>query len=577
MARPGLERCDIWYDVTRLRRKRAYSWNKESEFENSDIFRFKRQIRKTKNMDEDYVQYLMLLLDYDEESCYTNEGRNEGHAVGGDRLNHDVDEEGDEFEDEEEDEDDLEYKKFLANAKPSGNSLVARIDGSDGFPVFVEFEKEDGADEDYEYLGRRKQQDSDDQKDLGDVGCKDKVESQPSSRIVLEYDNNISAGDNNIIIEPFSPVTRKEKELTNQELSLGENGACKRRRKGETEDRSNKEQKKGKGRRSTKITTKEEGVDIDEDYSAILEKFICKNWRTPTSFMRKYNLARQRQKSSRTVLENDSNISVGDIDMTHEPSDRLSPKVKRKRGRPRLKDSTKGNDASNKQGKGEKRKRSDKEQTARKGRKLADVSFNEDAAGTKSVNDTVKEEITDADEAPFKSGHSFECNAADEDLQIVDNDNCTFGKEGSSNLVEVFSAKHSENVGDSCPRKTVRSDFWWNVKALLERPYDQKEYTGLWKAVKTRKPTVKDMDLRNGKFYLSRRLGKSYLDHYKDLHEKLKEVDNDNIKKLHILRSFFFWVQNLTQEGAFRPWTDPEWLALVDNSNSTDPTLASNE
>lgn len=571
MARPGLERCDILYDITRLRRKRAHCWNKDSESENSDIFRFKRQIRKTKNMDEDYVQYLMLLLDYDKESnCYTNEGRNESLAVVRDRLNHDVDEDGNKYEYEDEDEDDPDYKKFLDNAKPNGNSLVVKIDRSDGFPAIVEFEKEDGSDEEYEYLGWRKQQDSGDEKDLGNVSCKDKVESQPFSRIVLENDNNISAGDNNVIL-PFGPVTQKGKGLTIQKLSLGENGACKRRQKGETKSRSNMEQKKGKGRRSAKINTNEEGADIDEDYSLLLEKFVCKNWRLTDSFMSKYNL--KSQKSSRTVLENDSNISVGDIDRTHEPSDPLSPKKKKKKGLTSQKNSTKENDASKKQGKGEKKKRSNEKHAARKRRKLAIVPFNEDVAGTKSVNATVKEEIADVDEASFKSGHSFECKDTDEDLQIVVNDNCTFGKEGSSNLVEASSAKHCENVEDICPRKTEDSEFWRNVTALLKMPYDQKEYIGLCKAVKSRKPTLKNMDLRNGKFCSTRQLGKSYLDHYKDLHEKLKEVDNDSRKKLNILRGFFFWLQNLTQKGAFRPWTDPEWLSLVDASSV--PTLTS--
>lgn len=571
MARGGLERCDILYDISRLQRKRAHCWNKESESENSDIFRFKRQIRKTKNVDEDYVQYLMLLLDYDEEpKCDTMEGRNEGLAVVGDRLNHDMDEDGSEFEDEDEDEVDLDYKKFLSNAKRNGNSYVVKMDRSDGFPAFLEFEKEDGSDEEYEHLGQRIQQDSGDEKDLDNVSCKDIVESQPFSRIVLENDNNRSAGDNNVIFEPSGPVTQKENGPTSHKLSLEENGARKRRRKGETKNKPNKEQKKGKGRKSAKVTTKEEGDDVDEDYSILLEKFICKKWSMTSSFMKKYNL--KRQKSSRTVLENDSNISEGDIDMTYEPSDTLSPKKKKKKGLTSQKNSTKGNDASTRQENEEKRKRSYKKQPGRKRRKLAIVPFNEDVAGTKSVDVTVKEEIA-VDEASLKSGQNFECKDADEDLQIVVNDNCTFGKEGSSNLVEASSAKHCENVEDSCSRKTVHSAFWGNVQALLERPYDKKEYAGLWKAVKSRKPTLKDMDLRNGKFYSSRRLGKSYLDHYKDLHEKLKEVD-DNIKKLNILRGFFFWLQNLTQEGAFRPWTDPEWLALVDNS--TVPTLTFN-
>ncbi|CAN4094890.1 unnamed protein product [Withania somnifera] len=570
MTRGGLENCDILYDISRLRRKRAHFWNKESESENSDIFRFKRQIRKTKNMDEDYVQYLMLLLDYDEEpKCHTKEEGNEGLVVVGDRLNHDVDEDGSEFENEDEDEDDLDYKKFLANAKQNGNSYAVKMDRSDGLPVFLEFEKEDGSDEEYGHLGQRKQMDSGDEKDLDNGSCKDKVASQPFSRIIPENDNG-SAGDNNVIFEPSGPVTQKEKGLTSQKLSLEEDGAHKRRRKDETKNRSNKEQKKGKRRKSAKVTTKEEGADIDEDYALLLETFIRKQWSMTSSFMKKYNL--KTQKSSRTVLENDSNISEGYIDMTYEPSDPLFPKKKKKKKLTSQKNSTKGNDASTTQEKGEKRKRSYKKKPRRKRRNLAIVPYNEDLAGTNLVDVTVKEEIATVDEASL-IGHSFECKDAEEDLQIVVNDICTVGKEGSSNLVEASLEKHCENVEDSCSRKIVGSGFWANVKALIERPYDPKEYAALWKSVKSRKPTLKDMDLRNGKFYSSRRLGKSYLDHYKDLHKKIKEAEN-NMKKLNILRGFFFWLQNLTQEGAFRPWTDPEWLSLVDNS--TVPTLTFN-
>lgn len=333
MVRRGLEGCDILFDISRLGRKRAYSWNKESEFENSDIFRFKRQIRKTRNIDEDYVQYLMLLLDYDEESkCCTNEGGKEGPAVARDRFNFDMDEDVNEYEDDEDEDEDIdpEYKKFLANTKPNGISYMVKIDRSVGFPVFVEFEKEDGSDGEFEYLGRRKQQGSGDEEDLGNTSSKDKVESQPFSRVVLENDDNRSAGDNNAIFEPSDPVTPMEKGLMSLKPSSGENGECKRHQKGETKNGSNKEEKKGKGRKSAKVTAKEEGEDIDEDYSYLLEKFICKNWSTTPSFMRKYNL--KSKKSLTTVLENVSNISVGDKDTTHEISDTLSPKKKEEKG-----------------------------------------------------------------------------------------------------------------------------------------------------------------------------------------------------------------------------------------------------
>ncbi|KAK4373802.1 hypothetical protein RND71_004479 [Anisodus tanguticus] len=205
---------------------------------------FRNKIRNAKDIDEDYQEFLMLVLDDDKEST------NEGLAVVRDKVNHDVDE-------------------------------------SDGFPVSVEYEKEDGSDEEYEYLGRGKQQDAGDEKD--------KVESRSFSK------------------------------------------------------------KKG-------LTSK--------------------------------------------------------------------------------KNSTKGNNASSKrQGKGEKRKRSSKEQTARKGRKSSAI-----VSVDKDVVITVKEEAADVDEASFKSGQSFECKAAEDDLQIIGSDNCTFGKEGSSILINASSAKHCENV-----------------------------------------------------------------------------------------------------------------------------------
>lgn len=582
MVRRGLESCDILFDISRLGRKRAHSWNKESETENSDIFRFKRQIRKTKNMDEDYIQYLMLLLDYDEESrCHTDKGGNEGPAVARDGLNHDMDEDVDEeyedvneYEDDEgeDEDDDPEYKTFLANAKPNGNAYTVRVDGIVGFPKIIEFEKDVESDGGFEDTGRSKHQDSGDEKDLGNVNCTDKVDSQPFSRIVQENDDNRSTGDNNVVFEPFDPVSPMEKGLTSQKPSLLENGESKRHQKGETENRSKEEQKKKRGR-PPKVTTKDEETDIDEDYAHLLEKFICKKWSTTTSFMKKYNL--KRKKSPTTVPENDSNISVGDIDTEHEPSDPLSPKKKKKKGLKSQKNSMTGNDASERQATGKKRGRPKKKQTAPKGRNLVVVPLNEDVAGRELVDLTVKEERVDLDEASSKSGNSFGCEAAEEDLQIVVSDNCKFGKEVSSNPVEASLEIHCENVEDSSPRKTVLSDFWWNVKALLERPYDQKEYIELWKAVKSRKPTLNGMDLRNGKFRSTRQLGKSYLDHHKELHEKLKEVENDKIKQLNILRGFFFWLQNLTQTGAFRPWTDPEWLSLLDNSAV--PMLPSNE
>lgn len=411
MGRLGLKGCDIMYDISRLQRKRVHYCNNGAEFENSDVVRFKKQIRKTKNVDEDYVQFLMLLYNYDKDSqSYTNGGGNEGFTVPRDRLNHEDD------EDEDEDEDDPEYMKFLANAKPNGKSYVVKIDREDGFPVFVEYEKEDGSDEECELSGQRKQQDAGDAKDLGNVSSKDKVESQPFSRTVLENDNDGSAGDSDVIFEPFD--SQKEKRLMNQKLNRGENGAFKRRRKGETKNKSNKKRKTEKGRKPANITTKEEASDVDEDYSLLLEKFISKNWRLKTSFIRKYKVKGKNDAS----------------------------KEKKKKRFTSQKNSGNQNDASKRQGKDEKKKRSSKKKTTRKRRKSANVTANEEVTGAKSAIVPVKEEVANVDEASFKSGHDFESKADEEDLEILVNDNGKVGKEGSSRLMEASSAKHYGSV-----------------------------------------------------------------------------------------------------------------------------------
>ncbi|XP_060172142.1 uncharacterized protein LOC132603216 [Lycium barbarum] len=193
MARHPLEGFEVMYEVQRLPRESA--------------LHFKREIRESTDIDEDYAHFLMLSLDYHKES--TNDGGNEGPAVVRDKFNNDVDE----FEDEYEDEDDTDCMKFLANVTPKENSYVLKIDRSDGSPVIVKYEKEGGSDEEYEHLERGKQHDTGDKKDL------DKVASQPFSKTVLENDSDIG---------PFGLVTQKEKGRVN--------GALKRRRKGEAAD-----------------------------------------------------------------------------------------------------------------------------------------------------------------------------------------------------------------------------------------------------------------------------------------------------------------------------------------------------
>ncbi|XP_059630626.1 uncharacterized protein LOC132273657 [Cornus florida] len=128
-----------------------------------------------------------------------------------------------------------------------------------------------------------------------------------------------------------------------------------------------------------------------------------------------------------------------------------------------------------------------------------------------------------------------------------------------------------------------KSQFREKVVGILGRPYDQEEYELLLHNIKVRKPVQRNLELRPSRslktrkpvqrnldshcsgplFYQASNIGKSYLDHYDDLKSKIDEARFDRHKELNLLRGFFFWMQNLTHEGAFRPWLDSSCLEVM--------------
>ncbi|KAI3464569.1 hypothetical protein Pfo_021232 [Paulownia fortunei] len=96
-----------------------------------------------------------------------------------------------------------------------------------------------------------------------------------------------------------------------------------------------------------------------------------------------------------------------------------------------------------------------------------------------------------------------------------------------------------QNIG----RSSVRDEFRERVLNVLSKPYDKKEYIKHQEAVR------------------------SYLDYYPDLGKKLKRHRYNKGKRLVILRGFFYWLQNVTQEGAFKPWKDRACLAVEPGSS----------
>ncbi|XP_019161055.1 PREDICTED: uncharacterized protein LOC109157654 [Ipomoea nil] len=112
------------------------------------------------------------------------------------------------------------------------------------------------------------------------------------------------------------------------------------------------------------------------------------------------------------------------------------------------------------------------------------------------------------------------------------------------------------------------SQFRQEIISILRTPYDQAEFEKLLQDVKVQKPIDRNLELRHGRERRcpSNRIGKSYLDHFDGFNNKLEEVSPDKHKMLNILRGFFYWLQNMSKKGAFKPWEDPKCLAVMPGS-----------
>ncbi|CAH9101778.1 unnamed protein product [Cuscuta europaea] len=151
------------------------------------------------------------------------------------------------------------------------------------------------------------------------------------------------------------------------------------------------------------------------------------------------------------------------------------------------------------------------------------------------------------------------------DDEVVEIDYSKFSNVGRSHS---FSPQmHYCEVGNTFEPvcKDAGSEFRQKVITFLKRPFDQTEYEKLLHDAKLQKPVERNLELRHGrdKYCPLDRIGKSYLDYFEDFNNKFEQAGSNKYKTLNILRGFFFWLQNITQEGAFKPWKDPTCLAVI--------------
>ncbi|KAF3447049.1 hypothetical protein FNV43_RR12229 [Rhamnella rubrinervis] len=158
-----------------------------------------------------------------------------------------------------------------------------------------------------------------------------------------------------------------------------------------------------------------------------------------------------------------------------------------------------------------------------------------------------------------------------ESLKMTDED--PFGHETYTPFV-TSKYYHDPIEVDSCNERleTSNSRFREKLIEILKRPYNSIEYEDSLQEISCRRPIVRDRDLRSGtKSYKSDYISESYLDWCTELSEKIHLARDNRLKTLNLLRGFFYWLQNVSGEGVFRPWLDPECLEVlpqVDNSSS---------
>ncbi|KAM3305902.1 putative protein isoform X3 [Capsicum chacoense] len=137
---------------------------------------------------------------------------------------------------------------------------------------------------------------------------------------------------------------------------------------------------------------------------------------------------------------------------------------------------------------------------------------------------------------------------AESEVEILENVSAELGR-GSSFNPFVPAVQHLDaTIRDSGYRKECLN--------LLMRPYDEEEYTKLWKDIKMQLPSSSTNER-----------GKSLLSLHKAVNRAIKRTNHDKDKNLNIMRGFFFWLEHLTRQDAFQPWKDAECLQTMPGSS----------
>ncbi|CAF2102664.1 unnamed protein product [Brassica napus] len=118
---------------------------------------------------------------------------------------------------------------------------------------------------------------------------------------------------------------------------------------------------------------------------------------------------------------------------------------------------------------------------------------------------------------------------------------------------EVIDLEKDDSTDDESDSNCV---FRKELMDVLEKPYDAGELLLLSAQASMKKPVSRCRELRKGResSYETSELGQSYLEKVCDFDKEYKLADGDDKARLELLRGFFFYLENISLPGSFKPW-----------------------
>ncbi|KAF2559476.1 hypothetical protein F2Q68_00018104 [Brassica cretica] len=151
------------------------------------------------------------------------------------------------------------------------------------------------------------------------------------------------------------------------------------------------------------------------------------------------------------------------------------------------------------------------------------------------------------------------CSDDDDDDDIIEVSDTPFTDGESTPFVvsknkEVIDLEKDDSTDDD--ESGSSSVFRRELIDVLEKPYDAGELLLLSSQASMKKPVSRCRELRKGResSYETSELGLSYLEKVCDFDREYKLADGDDKARLELLRGFFFYLENISLSGAFKPW-----------------------